>query len=67
MNIRRFSMIIRAAEACMNERKDKNEDEEIQALMAEGYKEMAEEKLREAEEVFPLVSEIMLKYTQWDK
>jgi hypothetical protein len=60
-------MIIRAAEACMNERKDKNEDEEIQALMAEGYKEMAEENLREAEEVFPLVSEIMLKYTQWDK
>jgi hypothetical protein len=44
-------MIIRAAEACM----------------AEGYKEMAEENLREAEEVFPLVSEIMLKYTQWDK
>ncbi|MBF8265532.1 MAG: hypothetical protein HW384_1396 [Dehalococcoidia bacterium] len=33
--------------------------------MAEGYREMAEEKSRLAEETFPLVSETILKYTEW--
>jgi hypothetical protein len=51
----------------MNERKRKNEDEEIQALMAEGYREMSEENLRQAEEVFPLVSEAVLENTRWDE
>jgi hypothetical protein len=51
----------------MNERKVTNETEEIQALMAEGYKEMAEENRRLAEEAFTLVSETVLKYTQWDE
>jgi metal-responsive CopG/Arc/MetJ family transcriptional regulator len=45
----------------------KEETEEIHALMAEGYKEMAEENRRLAEEVFPLVSETMLQHTQWDE
>ena len=46
---------------------EKEEKCELEALMAEGYKEMAEENRREAEEWFPLVSETILKYTEWDE
>lgn len=35
--------------------------------MAEGYREMAEENRRLAEEAFPCVSETILKYTEWDE
>lgn len=45
----------------------KAEKDRIEALMAEGYKEMAEENSRLAEEAFPLVSETILKYTEWDE
>jgi hypothetical protein len=51
----------------MNERKDTDETEEAQALMAEGYQEMAEENRNLAEEAFMLVSEAVLKYTQWNE
>lgn len=37
------------------------EEAEIQALMAEGYQEMAEENLREAEEALNLTSEVALR------
>lgn len=39
----------------------KEETEEINALMAEGYKEMAEENLREAEEALNLTREVILR------
>jgi metal-responsive CopG/Arc/MetJ family transcriptional regulator len=39
----------------------KEETEEIHALMAEGYKEMAEENLREAEEALNLTREVILR------
>ena len=45
----------------------KEEKARIEALMAEGYREMSEENRREAEEFFPLVSETILKYTEWDE
>lgn len=51
----------------MNKPEGSNEPEEIQALMEEGYKEMAEENRSMAEEAFPLVSETVLKYTRWDE
>ncbi len=34
---------------------------EVEALMAEGYREMAEEDLREAEEALPLMREVVLR------
>ena len=37
------------------------DSEEFRALVIEGYQEMAEENLREAEEAFPLMSEIVLR------
>ncbi len=43
------------------------ERERIEALMEEGYKEMAEENRKFAEEAFPTASETILKYTQWDE
>lgn len=45
----------------------KEEKARIEALMEEGYREMAEENRREAEEWLPLVSEAVLKYTEWDE
>lgn len=45
----------------------KEEEAKTQALMAEGYREMAEENLREAEEAFPLVSETVRHNTRWDE
>ncbi len=45
----------------------KEEKARIEALMAEGYREMAEENRRLAEEAFPLVSETILKYSEWDE
>ena len=45
----------------------KEEKARIEALMAEGYREMSEENRRETEEWFPLVSETVLKYTEWDE
>jgi hypothetical protein len=45
---------------------DKNQqDELIQLEMIEGYREMAEFNLRLAEESFPLVCEMLSKYTEW--
>lgn len=43
------------------------ERERIEVLMEEGYKEMAEENRKFAEEVFPIASETILKYTRWDE
>ena len=40
---------------------DKEEEARIQALMAEGYREMGEENLREAEEALNLTSEVILR------
>ncbi|MCL5074355.1 MAG: type II toxin-antitoxin system HicB family antitoxin [Chloroflexi bacterium] len=39
----------------------------IQALMEEGYREMAEENRRIAEEAFPLTSEMIRRNTRWDE
>ena len=44
---------------------EKEEKAELEALMAEGYMETAEENRRLAEEAFPLVSETILKYIEW--
>jgi metal-responsive CopG/Arc/MetJ family transcriptional regulator len=43
------------------------EEAEIQALMAAGYQEMAEENQRLAEEAYPLVAETLLRSTRWDE
>ena len=43
------------------------EEAQIQALMAEGYQEMAEENRRLAEEAWPQAAEMMLRTTQWDE
>ena len=40
---------------------DSEEEARIQALMAEGYRTMAEENLREAEEALNLTSEVVLR------
>jgi metal-responsive CopG/Arc/MetJ family transcriptional regulator len=45
----------------------REEEERVQALMAEGYREMAEENLREAEAAFPLVAEMLSQNTRWDR
>ena len=45
----------------------KEEKARIQALMEEGYREMAEENRRLAEESFPLASEILQQNTRWDE
>ena len=45
----------------------KEERARIEALMIEGYKAMAEEDRRLAEEVFPLVIENLRKNTSWDE
>jgi hypothetical protein len=41
--------------------------DQIEALMAEGYREMAEENRRLAEEAFPLDCEMILRYTVWEE
>ncbi|MBI4336541.1 MAG: CopG family transcriptional regulator [Chloroflexi bacterium] len=46
---------------------EKEEEARIQALMEEGYREMAEEDRRLAEEAFPLASETLRDHTRWDK
>jgi metal-responsive CopG/Arc/MetJ family transcriptional regulator len=45
----------------------KEEEARIQALMEEGYREMAEENRRIANEFFPLVAESLRKNAQWDE
>lgn len=45
----------------------KEEEEGIQALMEEGYREMAEENRSLAEEAFPLTNEMLQKRTRWDE
>ncbi len=45
----------------------KAERERIEALMIEGYKAMAEEDRRLAQEAFPLVIENLRKNTSWDE
>jgi len=40
---------------------ENEEEARIQALMAEGYREMGEENLREAEEALNLTSEVILR------
>ena len=39
----------------------------IKAIMAEGYREMAEENRRMAEEAFPLVAETIQRYAEWNE
>ena len=46
---------------------EKEEKARVQALMAEGYQEMAEENRRLAQEAFPLTSETVLRDTRWDE
>ena len=38
----------------------------VQALMAEGYRVMAEEDHLLAEEAFPLASDMLVRHTRWD-
>jgi metal-responsive CopG/Arc/MetJ family transcriptional regulator len=38
-----------------------------EALMAEGYREMAEEDRRLAEEALPLIAETFMAHTRWDE
>lgn len=45
----------------------REETEEFKALMAEGYREMAEENLRLAEEGFPLAAETIGRNTRWEE
>ncbi len=45
----------------------KEEEAEIQALMAAGYQEMAEKNRRLAEAALPLVGEMLRQNTRWDK
>ena len=46
---------------------DKEEAARVEALMAEGYRETAEEDRSLAEEAFPQASEMMRKNTRWDE
>ncbi|MCH8185390.1 MAG: CopG family transcriptional regulator [Chloroflexi bacterium] len=46
---------------------EKEERARVQALMAEGYQEMAEENRRLAEEAFPPAGETVLRDTKWDE
>jgi metal-responsive CopG/Arc/MetJ family transcriptional regulator len=46
---------------------EEEERSRIQALMEEGYSEMADENRRLAEEAFPLVSEKLSESTRWDE
>ena len=46
---------------------ENEEEARIQALMAEGYREMGEENLRLAEEAFPMASEMIRQHTRWDE
>ena len=46
---------------------EKEEQARIEALMEEGYREMAEENRRLAEEAFQLTSEVILRNTRWDE
>ena len=46
---------------------DKEEEAHIQELMVEGYREMAEENRRLAEEAFPLASQMIRQNTRWDE
>lgn len=45
----------------------KEEETRIQALMEEGYREMAGENRRLAEEVFSLSAQTLLRDTQWEE
>ncbi|MEK7681915.1 MAG: CopG family transcriptional regulator [Chloroflexota bacterium] len=44
---------------------EKEEHARIHALMEQGYREMADEDRRLAEEAFPLAGEMMRKSTRW--
>lgn len=46
---------------------EKEKRARIQALMEEGYREMAEENRRLAEEAFPIASEAIRQNTKWDE
>jgi metal-responsive CopG/Arc/MetJ family transcriptional regulator len=46
---------------------ENEEEARIQALMAEGYREMAEENQRLAEDAFPMAGESILHNTRWDE
>ena len=45
----------------------KEEEAQIRALMEEGYREMAEEDRRLAEETFGLASEMIAHHAEWDQ
>ncbi|HLF07998.1 MAG TPA: CopG family transcriptional regulator [Dehalococcoidia bacterium] len=44
----------------------KDEEERIQTLMEEGYREMAEESHQLAEQAFAAISELVGRATRWD-
>ncbi|MCI0439423.1 MAG: hypothetical protein L0177_09860 [Chloroflexi bacterium] len=48
-------------------RKTPDNERRIRELMAEGYREMADENRRLAEEAFPMVVEMILGTTTWDE
>ncbi len=46
---------------------EKEEEARIQALMEEGYRELADENRRLAEESFQVASGMIRQHTQWDE
>lgn len=46
---------------------EKEERVRVEALMEQGYREMAEEDRRLAEEAFPLAGEMLRKSTRWGR
>jgi len=46
---------------------EREEQMRLHALMEEGYREMAEENRRLAEDAFPLASEMIIQTTRWDE
>ncbi len=51
----------------MHEQKATKLNQDMRALMQKGYREMAQENRRLAEEAFPLTSAMLLRQTTWDE
>ncbi|MCH8062784.1 MAG: ribbon-helix-helix protein, CopG family [Chloroflexi bacterium] len=46
---------------------EKEMKDQLRALMAEGYRESAQENRRLAQEAFPLASDVIMKTTTWEE
>ncbi len=51
----------------MHKQKATKLNQDMRALMEKGYREMAEENRRLAEEAFPLASAMLLRQTKWNE